>query len=164
MNNRTKELTFTAIMIALSVILSYVPIPGFPTLSFDSLPGYFVAVFLNPVLGGIVATVGHLATALIHGFPLGFPSHLIIAFSMFVAAYALGKIYVKKYQYTIVFAVAVATVLNIYLSMPFMVYLLGVPFSVLAPLQVPLLIASLVNIILAVIISFSLQKAEVEIY
>lgn len=160
MKKTTLRITFTSIMIALSAVLSFVPIPGFPTLALDSLPGFFTALFVNPFLGGIVALFGHLATALVHGFPLGFPAHIIVAFSMLLSAYCLGKLFNKKHLWTLSIAIIVAIALNIYSSMPFLNLLLKIPYDYLLVLQIPLLIASLVNIVLAIVVYFFLKKVN----
>lgn len=152
MNKKTKRLTFLGVMLALCAVLTFIPIPGFPTTSFDSLPGYLVAIYINPVLGGIITLLGHLLTAFIHGTPLGIPAHLIIALSMFVAAYAFGKVFNKNSVLLMVIAAVVAIALNIYSSMPFLAWFIGVPWSVLLGLQIPLLVASAANIILAILV------------
>lgn len=149
MNNRTRKLTFAGIMLALTAVLSYVPIPGFPTTALDSLPGYLVAIYVNPIFGGVIALVGHLLTAYIHGTPLGIPAHLIIAASMFVAAFAFGKVFKEGNIVRTILAIVIAIVLNIYSSMPLLAWFLGTPWSFLLTLQIPLLVASAVNILLA---------------
>ncbi|KFZ26727.1 MAG: hypothetical protein KQ78_01045 [Candidatus Izimaplasma bacterium HR2] len=163
MNKGVRRITFTGLMIALSAIFANIPIPGFPTLAFDAIPGYLVAILINPVSGGIIALFGHLVTALIHGAPLGIPSHIIIALSMFISAYALGLIFKKDKIYRIVIAVIIATLLNTYLSFPFLIFLLRVPAAYILPLQIPLIIASLVNICVAIFIYFPLHSIRIDL-
>lgn len=147
----TRKMTFTAIMIALSAILSYIPIPGIPTTAFDSLPGYFTAIWVSPYIGGLVALIGHLFTALIHGFTMTLIGHIIIALSMFVAALAFGFIYKKGNIIRIVIAVLTATLINTYSSMPFLHLALKIPYDKLFAMQIVLIIASLANILLALL-------------
>jgi len=163
MSNRTRKLTFLGIMLALSAVLSFIPIPGYPTTSFDSLPGYFVAIFINPLYGGIVALLGHVVTAFIHGMPLSIIGHIIVSISMFIAAYSFGFIFRKGNAFFIIMAVVIAALLNIYSSMPFLAWILKTPWPFLLSLQVPLLVASTANIVLAILVYLSLKNISFSI-
>lgn len=163
MNNRTRRMTLTGIMSALSVVLSFVQIPGVPTTSFDSLPGYFIAIFVSPVLGGLIALIGHLVSASINGFFLGVPSHLIIAVSMFISAYVFGLIFKKENKLLIGISVIIATLLNTFLAMPALVLVTAATYGFLATLIIPILIASILNIVLATIIFFALKDFKFDL-
>ncbi len=162
MNNKTKRIAFLGVMIALSGVLSLIKIPiaSVGTLAFDAVPGFLVAILINPILGGIVALAGHLFSATISGYPLSIIGHLIVSVSMFASAYALGKIFIKKYSYTLVIASVVAIALNVYLSMPFLNLISNFPWNFLLTLQIPLFIASTANVVLAILVYFSLRKVE----
>lgn len=160
MTSKTKRITFLGIMLALCAVFSFIPIPGFPTTSFDSLPGFLTAIYINPLLGGIIALIGHLLTAYIHGIPLGIPGHFIIALSMFVSAFAFGKLFQKDNLILSCLAVIVAVLFNIYLSMPFLNWFLQISWSFLLSLQVPLLFASLINVLLAIAVHRVISKAK----
>jgi riboflavin transporter FmnP len=163
MNKNTRRITFTSMMISLSVILSYIKIPLYQTTSLDSLPGFFTAIFVNPLLGGTIALIGHLVTSLINGFPLTILGHIIISLSMFVAAYLFGTLFNNKKRWTLIIAFIIATICNVYLSLPFLNILCSIPYSMLLPLQIPLLIASSVNISLSIVLYFTLTRGGYQI-
>lgn len=155
----TRKVTYAAILIALSFVGSLIKIQG--SIAFDSMPGYFAALFLGPYLGGLVALLGHLLTAITSGFPLTIPMHIVIALEMFVFAYVFSITYKKFNPFM---AIIIATILN----GPFAA-LLAVPFSTLFKLPfngwplfyavlIPLTIASFLNALLAVIAYKSLEK------
>ena len=58
----------------------------------DSCPGYLYASLCGPAAGAAVAFVGHLASALTAGFPLGVPFHLLVAGEMALCASVYGAI------------------------------------------------------------------------
>ncbi len=154
-----KVLTRSGLLIALSAIGAMIKIQG--TIAFDSMPGYFAALFINPVAGGFVAALGHLLTAVTSGFPLTFPMHLMLTLVMGAIAYLFGVL--KKKTNGIV-ACAVAIILNGPIATHISAItakLLGLPFSgsaMIAALVVPLTVASAVNIILAYIIFKAIEK------
>jgi uncharacterized membrane protein len=79
-----------AIFTALSAVGSLIKIPSpIGSVAFDSAPGFFVALFSGPLEGAAVCGIGHLATATVSGFPLGY-LHIPIAFGMALAGAAVG--------------------------------------------------------------------------
>lgn len=105
----TKKMVVMAMMIAISVILSYPMFKINGSIGFDALPGFLSAVILGPVLGGIVGLIGHLASAILTGFQLGPTNHMIIAVFMFFACGAFGWLREKLGRYV---AAIVAFLLN----------------------------------------------------
>jgi hypothetical protein len=89
----TKTVVFLALLIGMSAILSNIKI--FETISFDSFPAFFAAMFISPLGGAIVASLGHLFTAYTSGFPLTVPIHIFIMFEMFIVVYLFGMIFKK---------------------------------------------------------------------
>lgn len=89
----TVKLVYIATLIAISFIGSLIKIQG--TIALDSMPGFFAALFLGPISGALVGSIGHLLTAITSGFPLTVPIHLIIALQMGVFAYIFGLLYKK---------------------------------------------------------------------
>lgn len=152
---KTKELVLIALMIALSVILSYVKIPS-PTgsVALDALPAFALAGVLGPVAGGIVGFFGHLATAANSGFGLGIVLHLVIAVSMFISAYSFGVFY-KKGQYVI--AVLVGILTNVCLSLPFVAYFIGT--SIVIAILPGLIVGAIINVVLGFIVIEPIKKA-----
>ena len=149
----TVKLVYISTLIAISFIGSLIKIQG--TIALDSMPGFFAALFLRPVSGAVVGSVGHLLTALTSGFPLTLPIHLIIGLEMAVFVYIFGWIYEKINP---IFASIIAIILNGLVSViilaPATVWL-GFPLSgksFIYAMAGPLTLASAVNVILAVIV------------
>lgn len=160
MKKTTLRLTYTAIMIALSAVLSLIKIPPLASAALDSLPGFFTAIFIHPVLGGIIAFFGHLMTGLVSGFPLSLLGHLFIAISMFVSAFIFGFVFKKDNVFRMTVAIILAIACNIYISMPFLNFFLEVPYEYLLTLQIPLLIAAALNIGIAIIIYYMIKSTN----
>ncbi|WP_350342827.1 ECF transporter S component [Proteinivorax tanatarense] len=155
-NFRTNTLlmTYCALLISISYIGSLIKIQG-TSIALDSMPAYFAALFLTPAAGALVGFLAHLITAATSGFYLTLPMHIIISIQMAAFVYVFGWTY-KKSNYLI--SAITATFLNGPVAA-----LIVVPFSVLfqLPLRgwelfyfmlIPLTLASLVNIIMAVTI------------
>lgn len=81
-----------AVFCALSVIGSFIHLPGpIQTVAFDSAPGFFAALYFGPIDGAAVTGIGHIATAIINGFPLGI-LHFPIALGLALAGAVIGWI------------------------------------------------------------------------
>ena len=154
-----KVLTRSGLLIALSAIGAMIKIQG--TIAFDSMPGYFAALFINPMAGGFVAALGHLLTSITSGFPLTFPMHLMLTLVMGLVAYVFGTLGKKTNG-------IIACIVAIFLNGPIATFIssmtakaLGLPFSgnaMFSALVVPLTVASATNIILAYIIFKMIEK------
>lgn len=89
---RTFLVARIAVFAALSVVGSFIQLPSpVSTVALDSAPGFFAALYFGPFDGFCVFGLGHLSTAIVHGFPLGF-LHLPIAVGLAVAGAAVGII------------------------------------------------------------------------
>lgn len=87
-NWNAKRIATIAIMMALSVVATFIPIPSpSGTVALDLSPAYFMALYGGPINGAITAIFGHLAVAIRAGFPLGVPVHLGIG----IAAAGVGS-------------------------------------------------------------------------
>lgn len=157
--NTTTKLVYISMLIAISFIGSLIKIQG--TIAFDSMPGFFAALYLGPVSGAIVASVGHLLTSVSSGFPLTLPIHSIVTLEMGIVVYLFGIIY-KKFNGVI--ACTSGILLNgvamVLVLAPFTIWL-GLPLNGRAfiyAMVVPLTIASAVNVILAYIIYKTIGK------
>lgn len=153
LNNKVVKITYIGILLALSVVGSL--IIRFTTISLDSMPGYFAALFLGPVEGAIVLGLGHLITASIGGFPFTIPMHLIVAIQMALIGLIFGILSKKINK---IAACVIAIILNgpilALISAPASV-LLGLKLSGLALfkfLLAPLTIASGVNVAMAYVL------------
>jgi uncharacterized membrane protein len=89
---RTYLVARITVFAALSVVGSFIQLPSpVSTVALDSAPGFFAALYFGPVDGFCVFGLGHLSTAIVHGFPLGF-LHLPIALGLAVAGAAVGVV------------------------------------------------------------------------
>jgi len=105
----TYRVARVAALSALSVVGSFIHLPGpVQTVAFDSTPGFFAALFFGPTDGAIVCGIGHMATAVVNGFPLGI-LHLPIALGLALAGAATGS-FNKKFG--IIPAAAIGVVIN----------------------------------------------------
>ncbi|MGX7148589.1 ECF transporter S component [Enterococcus ureasiticus] len=157
----TKQLTLTAMFIALSVIGSMFKITG--SIALDSLPGFVGTVFLGPRIGFLLGSFGHLASATIAGFPLTIPVHLITAGLMACCLFCYGTIRDKvtnRYSINRFLAIMLAYLINTPLSLLFLYPLLG---KIVYVLFLPLSVASLLNLILAEVVLYFLEQTFVDL-
>jgi len=149
----TARIARISMLSALCVLGASIPFPSpAGTIGFDSMPGFFAAFSFGPLEGGAVCMIGHLATALVHGSPLGI-LHLPIALGMGVTGWTAGLV---RRRFGLIPAVATAIMVNTLLfplAMP--VYGWGGALS-LAPF---LLAASVLNSITAALCSKAVDSA-----
>lgn len=155
-----KQLVILAVCIALSYIGSFIKIQQ--TIAFDALPGFFAAILLGPVAGGIVGLIGHLFTAFLSGFPMSLPIHLVIAFMMFISCAGFGAVYKQINKPLGIF---VGVLLNgpVSLAVAAVAYdrliANGAGIGMFVGLIVTLTIAAAVNIILGAVLYEATKKA-----
>lgn len=95
---KIKQLTLTAMFAALCAIGGLLKIPlGIGSTALDSAPAIIAVAFLSPIHAGIAAMIGHIASALYAGFPLG-PFHLLIALEMLAIIYVFARLYQANYH------------------------------------------------------------------
>ncbi len=112
-----------SIFTALTVVGSLLKIPSpVGSLAFDSAPGFFAALFFGPFEGALVSGLGHLATAVVSGFPLGI-LHLPIAIGMALAGAAIGFLNKLSKTWGFVPALLVGVVINTVLVFPLVPWL-----------------------------------------
>lgn len=147
--SQTIRVAATAIFTALSVVGSYIPIPGpIPSLAFDSAPGFFAAMFFGIYEGAFVCGVGHLATAAVHGFPYGW-LHIPIAAAMALAGAAIGICVRLNKNWGFIPGSIAAVIINTVVVFPLAPWLGGIA---VAFALVPALIAgATINVVIAAI-------------
>lgn len=151
--HRTAGLRRTAIvglLTALSVAGSFVKIPsvlGTPAL--DALPAYFAAASIGLPEGALVATLGHLATALTAGFPLSPAVHALAALLTAAAVAAFGLV-IRLGRPG--FALLVAMLVNGVLAPAVLLLLPGYGLAFFAGVCPSLLVASGINAGLAALL------------
>ncbi len=107
---RSYQLTRISALSALSVVGSFIHLPGpVQTVAFDSAPGFFAALLYGPLDGAAVCGLGHLATAIVNGFPLGI-LHLPIALGLAFAGAAMGSL---NRSYGLIPGVAFGIIINV---------------------------------------------------
>lgn len=78
---------------ALCAVGGLIKIPlGIGSTALDSTPALMSAAFLPPMYAGGVALLGHIASALYAGFPLG-PFHVLIALEMFIIVLVFARLH-----------------------------------------------------------------------
>ena len=147
-----KKLTLTALFVALCVVGGMIKIPsGIGSLALDTVPALISAAFLPPVFSGIAAMLGHTASAMYAGFPLG-PFHVLIALEMFVIVIIFARLHkaerpIAKWLFFIVANGLIAPLPFYFLISP--AFFIGaIPF---------LLLATIVNAVVAAVVMPSLQ-------
>lgn len=88
---KVKKLVLTALFIALSFIGANLKVMG--SIAFDSMPGFLGTLILGPAYGALIGAVGHLLTAVLSGFPLTLPVHLIVMVDMALTMAVFGWVY-----------------------------------------------------------------------
>jgi riboflavin transporter len=107
-----------AIFTALSAAGSLIKIPSLiGSLAFDAAPGFLVALLFGPIEGALVAGLGHIATAVVSGFPLGI-LHLPIAVGMALAGAAIGLLNKLNKTWGFAPALIAGVVINVILVFP----------------------------------------------
>lgn len=136
-----------SLFIALSFLGGYTKFFG--SIALDSFPAFLGTLLLGPTYGMIIALIGHLFSAFLSGFPLTLPIHLIVGVMMMLTMFVYGNVR-QKYSdkmISVVASVLIALVFNTVISSLPLIPLLG--FNVILAMMIPLVAASLVNILVA---------------
>lgn len=155
MNKSLKKFTLAALFLAMSMVGANIKLFG--SIALDSFPGFVASVWLGPWYGMVIAGLGHFFSALLSGFPLTLPIHLLIAMMMGLCTGCFGWMEQKaqKNNWLHALAYVAAFFINVPVEM-FVVY----PFlkeAVLA-LFVPLTVASITNLVLTGVVLVTLTK------
>lgn len=141
-----RRIARVAILIALSAVGAFIKIPSpTGTVALDSAPAFVAAAAFSPAEGAIVGAIGHLFSALVTGFPLGLPIHLLVAASMVLFIWIFGVI---ARRINIWVAVPVGILINGVGGAALLIPIYGV--GIFATLVLPLLVGSTINVIIAV--------------
>lgn len=143
-----RKISLLALFIALSVVGGFIKIPAIVgSIALDLFPALLAAIYLGRRTGALVAGLGHLASALIGGMPLG-PLHVIVAITMALIVLIFQVIYEKKYTILAGFFVVVA---NSLLAPVPMLFFFGVEFYI--ALLPSLFIGALLNTVVALVVA-----------
>lgn len=166
---RTKQLVMAGLFIALSFVGANIKIMG--SIAFDSLPAFLAAILLGPLWGAAIGFLGHMATALTSGFPLSLPLHMVVAISMALTMLGFGFVFRMLQNKAVpwvnfLITSLVGTVLNAPISLGLSMLTLSLmagkeaAMGLLALLPV-LLLASVINIVLAFILYIALERVMI---
>ncbi|WP_017416997.1 ECF transporter S component [Clostridium tunisiense] len=162
-NFNIKKLVLLALFVALSFVGANIKIFG--SIAFDAMPAYFATILMGPVSGAIVAVIGHLFTALLSGFPLSLPVHLIISVNMAITMAATFYAYkfLRKNGFFIAafVAIIVGTLFNGPISTLVLLPILGDMVYGLIPI---LTVVSAINVLLAFMVYYFMPTAIKEKY
>ena len=112
-----------AIFTALSAAGSLIKIPSpVGSLAFDSAPGFLIALLFGPIEGALVSGLGHIATAVVSGFPLGI-LHIPIAIGMALAGATIGLLNKLNKTWGVAPALVAGVVINTVLVFPLVPWL-----------------------------------------
>lgn len=151
----TRRIAYVAMLTALSIVGANLKIPSLTgTPALDSFPGFLGALLLGPMDGGLIAFLGHLLTALTAGFPLTLPLHLLIAVGMG----GIASLFAFLCRYSWWFGGACGICLNSIVLPGIVALLPGFGKAFFLAMLLPLLVASTLNIALALMVFKSLGK------
>ncbi|WP_125770140.1 ECF transporter S component [Companilactobacillus furfuricola] len=155
-NNNIKKMTLTAILLALCIVGANIKIMG--SVALDSFPAFFGALAIGPVAGAFLGLFGHLVSALLSGFPLTLPVHLVIGLCMMITMIVFSTIrrgkHSLKWSY-IIFSDIIAYILNVPLELLLLYPILK---QLVYAYFFQLTIAAIINIILAEVIYILIRK------
>jgi riboflavin transporter len=141
-----RRIARVAILVALSAVGAFIKLPSpTGTVALDSAPAFVAAAAFSPAEGAIVGALGHMFSALITGFPLGLPIHILVAVSMIVFVFLFGLVARKV---NIWVAIPVGIILNGVGGAALLIPIYGL--GIFATLVLPLLVGSAINVIIAV--------------
>ncbi len=151
---KTTKIIMAAMFIALCFVGGNIKIMG--SIAFDSLFAFVGTLLLGPYFGAAIGALAHLLSALLSGFPLSLPVHLITALMMAVTMlgfYFTIKLMQKTKLNKIISYVCggiVALILNVPVSLFVLIPLMGKAVAIsLIPVLLP---AAAANVVLALIV------------
>lgn len=160
--NNIRNIIVVAVFTALAMGGGFIKLPSpVGSIALDSAPGFFVAGFFSPILGGITGLLGHLASSATAGFPFGF-IHILIAILQFCWCFLFGAILRKGNRiWALVLASLVATITNGIVA-PLILALIFQTFRPMLNMLIPfLLFASAVNVIIAALVIKLLARLDI---
>lgn len=150
---KSMRMAMAGMLVALTAVGAAIKVPAIiGSVALDAFPALLAAVLLGGSGGAIVASIGHLISAMIGGMPLG-PLHFLIAGEMALLAFVFGFLFRrgKRWQAGMLFVIGNAFAA----PLPF-IFLMGKAFYLA---MVPsLFIGSILNTVIAYIVIPKLLK------
>lgn len=157
MKNNTKKIVLMGMFISLSFVCSFIKIPGpLQSIALDSMPAYLGGLLIGGPEGALIGFIAHILTAFNSGFPLTIPVHMIIAVIMALTIFIFSFVRNKT---NIIIASVVGTIINGAGSPLILMLLPNFDFKFFVMITPVLLIASLVNILMADFVGVAVEKA-----
>ncbi len=139
-----RKLVLLSLFSAIAAIGGIIKIPApIGSIALDSAPALLVASLFTGGYGAIVAFVGHLASALYSGFPLG-PFHLMVAVEIAVLTWIFGMIFHRDKRVTAAILFFIGN--SFVAGMPFIALF---SFEFYIGIVIPLAIATGINLTIA---------------
>jgi hypothetical protein len=154
---RLRRLTLTALFVAMCAVGGLIKIPSaVGSLALDTVPALVSAAFLPPVFSGIASMLGHTASAMYAGFPLG-PFHVIIALEMLV----IIMIFARMHQagYTVMKWVFFVIANGLLAPLPFYFLVSPAFFLMILP---AIVVATVLNAVVAAVVLPALKQVVTE--
>jgi len=152
---KTRKMILIALFCAMAYVGANLKIAG--SIAFDSSPAFLCAMLMGGLPGATAGTLGHMFSAMLSGFPLTLPLHIVIGVEMGIICFVTG-ILVKKSGWPIWLAAIVTLVLNAFVSPAILIIWPGFGLNAALAIFVPLLLASAANVILAAALAYLLKK------
>ncbi len=152
---KTRKMILIALFCAMAYVGANLKIAG--SIAFDSTPAFLCAMLMGGLPGAVAGTLGHMFSAMLSGFPLSLPLHIVIGVEMGLICLLTGVL-VKKRGWPIWLAGIVMLVLNAFISPAILIVWPGFGLSAALAIFMPLLLASAANVILAVVLAYLLKK------
>jgi uncharacterized membrane protein len=155
MDTRLRKFLLAALFCAIAVVGANIKIAG--SIAFDSFPAFLAAMLMGGTYGAVIGAVGHMVSALLSGFPLTVPLHIVVAIEMAAICFVTGQLARKGGKMVIVAAV-VAFVLNAFVSPAVLIFWPGMGFAAYTGLLAPLALVSFANVLVAALLYYPLKK------
>lgn len=147
----TKKLTLMALLMGLSILGGNIKILG--SIALDSFPAFLGALLLGPLAGAAIGALGHLFSAILAGFPLSVPIHIIVAVimaaTMYVFAFSYAKLEKKGTVHAVIGSAITGYIVNVIVDLILIYPFIG---NVVYVLFLPLTIATFANMFLCYVV------------
>ena len=160
-NRKIVKIVLLALFCALAAVGANIKIQG--SIAFDSCPAYLAAMLIGGPEGAIAGAIGHLFSAMLAGFPLTLPMHLVIAVEMALICFIVGVL-VKKAKCPIWLAAIVGFLLNAFISPGILIIWPGFGLAAFYAYLLPLGLASAANVAVATMLAYALKKPYAMIF
>lgn len=160
--SNVRDVIIVAVFTALATGGGFIKLPSpVGSIALDSAPGFFVAGFFSPILGGITGLLGHIASSAMAGFPLGF-IHILIAGLQCCWCFLFGAILRKGNRTWALILASIVAILANGIAAPLILALLFNTFREMLTALIPfLLFAAMINVIISALVVRLLARLDI---